>query len=566
MLTNKDISSLCSNLLHNIRPIAKGKTKISRQNIGLFVALSFNKKNIAELSKSGPHIISPDVCRKFLTILFDNTDILWNVLPIIWPWPKDTDVSSIEMKALWLDCLDAKKGELYDTDVMQYLTPLALPDGKGKWIISSESPTPIKLCKAMLGEENVTSPQGHNQFIKKLKAKVDIDDHEAMHQLAIIYIQAEDYKLALPLLKLASDAGITKATYLLGMMNQLGMGINKDIIQAKHYYLVAAEDEEHQALHALGVGHDIGGAFDTNPESAFLYHQRAVEAGNIASMGCLAALYHYGRGVSKDLAKTKELLIEGAKSGEAYSANLLATIIENENGFADENCFSLYELAAERGESLGNYNLARCYLHGQGRSKNVEKAISHFVIAAEQGDTDAMADLGLVFRNGDGVAVDYEASISWLLKAVNKGCSRSMNILGIAYLYGYGVEKDLTEANDLFEESAGKGDPEAMFNLSISYSTGRQVKINNEKAFELCLKAAEMNILSAMNQVGIYYLQGVGIKSSPLKALHWIELAAEQGHPQAKKNLPVIITYLKSDDSVNTEPAERKFIQTITTS
>ena len=48
-----------------------------------------------------------------------------------------------------------------------------------------------------------------------------------------------------------------------------------------------------------------------------------------------------------------------------------------------------FRLAAKQGEDDAQFNLARCYEHGAGVTKNYEKASEWYAKAAEQGNEDA---------------------------------------------------------------------------------------------------------------------------------------------------------------------------------
>ena len=56
--------------------------------------------------------------------------------------------------------------------------------------------------------------------------------------------------------------------------------------------------------------------------------------------------------------------------------------------------------AADLGSSVGQYNLARMYVEGQGVEKNYEKALSLLHLSAEQGDSRALYGIGVMYKRG----------------------------------------------------------------------------------------------------------------------------------------------------------------------
>jgi len=82
------------------------------------------------------------------------------------------------------------------------------------------------------------------------------------------------------------------------------------------------------------------------------------------------------------------------------------------------------------------------------------------------------------------------------------------------------------------------GDAMAINYLGSFYSHGGYgFPQDNTKALELWHKAGELGCAAAYNNIGACYNYGEGVEVNQKKALHYHELAAMQGHAEARYNL-----------------------------
>ena len=86
-------------------------------------------------------------------------------------------------------------------------------------------------------------------------------------------------------------------------------------------------------------------------------------------------------------------------------------------------------------------------------SANAQDA-SFYQKYAEKGDKEAMYNLAQCYINGNGgVAQDYNLATTWLTKAVKKNYAPAQKDLGLCYLYGVGVLKDYQQAWTLLNKA-----------------------------------------------------------------------------------------------------------------
>lgn len=122
---------------------------------------------------------------------------------------------------------------------------------------------------------------------------------------------------------------------------------------------------------------------------------------------------------------------------------------------------------------------------------------------AEVGIVESQYNLGVSYEQGDGIDQDYEKAVYWYKKAADQGYAKAQYNLGVCLFNGYGTAADHKEAARLFLLSAEQGDMYAQFNIAVCY------------------------------------FNGVGVEKNMLLALKWLQKAADQGHPDAKRALGI---------------------------
>ena len=98
--------------------------------------------------------------------------------------------------------------------------------------------------------------------------------------------------------------------------------------------------------------------------------------------------------------------------------------------------------AAEQGDAAAQFELAGCYLQGDGVDRNLAEAARWLRRAAEQGLADAQYLLGVGYYNGDIVEQNPVAAVKWFRRAADQGYGRAQAVLASCYMAGIGVEQD----------------------------------------------------------------------------------------------------------------------------
>jgi TPR repeat protein len=189
-----------------------------------------------------------------------------------------------------------------------------------------------------------------------------------------------------------------------------------------------------------------------------------------------------------------------------------------------------YRLAADKGNSLAQYNLSSMYAIGQGVEKDPAEVLSLLRKAADQGLSLAQFRLGVLYADGlstTGLNVtrDYAEAVKWYRKAADQGFAQAQFDLGVMYVIGQGVEKDDPEAAKWYRKAAEQGISMAQNNLGAMYADGYGVAKDSAEAVKWYRKAADQGLSMAQNNLGVMYQNGLGVPKDSAEAERWYEQA-----------------------------------------
>lgn len=122
---------------------------------------------------------------------------------------------------------------------------------------------------------------------------------------------------------------------------------------------------------------------------------------------------------------------------------------------------------ANRGDVAAMRNIGHLYRWGQGVEKDIAQAIHWYRLAAEKGFSRAQANLAAIYLQGDeGTPVDYDEAHKWFAAAAVQNLAVAQYNLGLMYELGLGVEKNEARALGWYNLAAKAGQPEAIERLS----------------------------------------------------------------------------------------------------
>ena len=180
------------------------------------------------------------------------------------------------------------------------------------------------------------------------------------------------------------------------------------------------------------------------------------------------------------------------------------------------------------------------------KNNEISKAIQYFVSAADKGNARAQYELGFIYSQGIGVIRDYEKAIRYLTLSADQGYVGAYSSLSYHFLNGLGVKRDEEKGISYLILAAEKGDIGSQCNLGGLYldENCSYLETDINQALKWLVKAASNNQLpasfDAQYKLGcVYYslCQGGLIPNSTLEAKKWFNVAAQNGHLEAKHAL-----------------------------
>jgi len=351
--------------------------------------------------------------------------------------------------------------------------------------------------------------------------------------------------------------------YLLGIMYEGGLGVQRNPETAMQYYGLAAEQGHAGAQFSLAGMYAQGqtrlNQIESN-EKAVEYYTHAAEQEHPGAQFKLGVLYEQGRpGLTKEDsdAKAAEYYTLAAEQGHPDAQFNLGVMYEEGRGGLSQHesnvkAVQYYTLAAEQGHAGAQFNLGVMYEEGRGgleRRESDAKAVGYYTLAAKQGHPDAQFNLGLMYEEGRGGLKQRESdakALRYYTLAAGQGHPDAQFNLGLIYEEGRGgLEQRESDAKAVqyYTLAAEQGDAEVQFSLGLMYEEGRgglEQRESDAEAVKWFLRAAEQGYADAQFNLGYMYEQGRGGISqleSDAKAMEYYTLAAQKGHADAQFNL-----------------------------
>jgi hypothetical protein len=367
---------------------------------------------------------------------------------------------------------------------------------------------------------------------------------------------------------------------LLGVMSQRGLGVPKDEVDGLAWYRKAADagDPRGVSLVMTSVSSGIGVAKDSregkalmdamqkrswatasaaptlaeraaagdarsqfnlaaqleqeqNYDEAIKWYNRAAAQGFRSAELNLAQMYENGIGVKQNKAEARKRYRKLASLGDGEARWRAARLAAADQDYAE--ALQLYNRSIRDGDQRALVELGQMYEQGRGVPKDVRRAVELYERAAEQSRW-ARAKLGVLYLEGNEIPKDYEKARRWLQRAAADGNPAARNNLGLMYDRGLGVGVDHAAAADLYLAALRGGNVQARGNLESLFATGRGAP-EGAAALDWYRRGAEAGVMSAQYQLGRIYAKGEIVPRNDELATEWLARAAEQGHPQARK-------------------------------
>ncbi len=200
---------------------------------------------------------------------------------------------------------------------------------------------------------------------------------------------------------------------------------------------------------------------------------------------------------------------------------------------------SFYKKYAEKGDKEAMYNLANCYINGNGGvQQDFNKATMWLIKATKKNYAPAQVSLAYCYVYGTGVMKDYDKAWELTKKAVKQKDAQAHYLMATMYKEGIHVQANDNQYLQHLCMAANYGDNDAqveLANLTLYGNDKPYVAQNTSEALNLYQKAADQNNGEALLQLGCLYRDGIKgyITKDPHKGYQYIKAAAETGLARA---------------------------------
>ncbi|XP_044274056.1 protein sel-1 homolog 3 isoform X3 [Varanus komodoensis] len=307
----------------------------------------------------------------------------------------------------------------------------------------------------------------------------------------------------------SSCCGYHKASYALGVIFEIGLGMPADPAKGLLYSLVAAQGGDRLALMNLGYKHYQGvNGYPQDLELAYAYYSDVA-----------VKTPRDQHAIDRNQAFVEEIRLKDEE---------LLKVQTKENG----GIFMWLKHEAVRGDVAAQQRLGQMLFWGQqGVEKNLEAAVKWYAKGAlETGDLISIYDYSIVLFKGQGVKKNRRLALHLMRKAASKGLPQAVNGLGWYY---HNFKKDYAKAAKYWLKAEAMGNPDASFNLGVLYLDGIYPGVtgrNHTIASEYFHKAAESGHMEGMLRCSQYYITGnlPSFPKDPEKAVIWAKYVAEK--------------------------------------
>ena len=345
---------------------------------------------------------------------------------------------------------------------------------------------------------------------------------------------AVDTAAAIPYLRIAAEAGVGRAGYILASFFEKGIGgfeANGD--SAFHYYYQASENGYADASYKVGT-YMLGE--DMYPQ-AFNMFMNAARGGSVDGIFLVGLMRQEGLGCEADPVEAYncfDLIAHRADDPRGYHYMGLARLQGN-GCRQDEMLGKLYlDTAAAMGYASSYYLLAICYMQGYGCEPDSAKTISCLEQAVAGGNVQAMNLLGDIYEEEE----DFDKAVRYYQMGADLNNPEAICNLGYCYEKGQGVILSFKKATELYRQAAAMNHPRATRMLAACYLEGTGVDKDVNEALKLFSTAAELGDVQAMYLLGSIYEDGdEGVKKDIKEAKKWYKKAAAEGYEPAQAAL-----------------------------
>ena len=357
-------------------------------------------------------------------------------------------------------------------------------------------------------------------------------DHIALFVLGKYYLSIKSFKCAQICLSAAADLGHRKATFLMWICYNKGLGVEKCPSKAFGYLLRAAQKHHPAAEYNLAKCYCEGYGVEKDKNKADVWYAISAKHGDPTAQVRAGdqSMHKYHQYTTKCSRKKDqstqpfavhavEWYTKAAQQNFPWGQYKLARSLLEGIG-CRRNMKSAMELFTKayndgKGVWLAGLWIGYCHYHGKtGKSKAknyIDKACQYYTAEAEKGHLEPQRHLALLCLRHKRSCSNGHPAVYWFKKASNQNDSFMQFLLSQCYLFSMGgAETNVFEGVRWMKESAKNGQKYAQSCLGLLTEKGiGGIEKNSKEAIKWYAKAAHSGCLFAIFRLGILCQRGV---------------------------------------------------------
>lgn len=282
----------------------------------------------------------------------------------------------------------------------------------------------------------------------------------------------------------------------------------------------------------LGLAFFEGYVVIQDRHTAISWFEKSANQDNKEALYALGACHKNGICVKENLELAEAYYKKSAGLGFAPAQNDYAILVNSNGNINTNEAIELFQKAAMQNYAPAQYNLAFCYVKGVGVSPDFDKAIEWLEKSANQNYVLAKYNLGSCYITGPEWFKDYETGIEILQQLSYEEYAPALHDLSQCYGNGIGVDKDIDKGVELMQKAANLDYAPALTTLGVGCfnpPANTNLKQDFNKGLEYLYKAAAQGFPLAQYYIGWVYQGGYGVEKNHQKAQTWFNKAAKQG-------------------------------------
>lgn len=344
----------------------------------------------------------------------------------------------------------------------------------------------------------------------------------------------------------------TNACSFLGLCNQFGCGIEKNLNEACRLYIICYKTNDFSTLYYLSKclfelkNVDEGKFYlqegiNKNDTLCYEYYGDLVFEGKFFSQNNNLSKKFYDQasslGSRSAKRKSANLFHNIPKSTFTYIFNIILSIIQgNVHSLFDFGHYINRVFLVQRDNSLGNLMMitaadlnddVACLEYGQFLIfKNQQSILDRkngFIYtqkSADLGNDIACFLCGIYYKNGYGTIQNNSLAFYYFLLGTDFDNSRSRFELANCYLYGIGVSIDIQHSISLLQINLKEHEPESLVLFGLFSKFGIYIEIDENQAVEYFKQAYFMKSPKGAFWYGLCLTEGAGIKKNKIEGFN----------------------------------------------